>query len=391
MFHITPRDGIERNGGSYFIPMSIIDALNNAGGRNIKDYQEVPEINYIINLKARMFSNVNIRIESKTTGAEVTNNESLVRVLRNPNWFQSQKEFLRQLSIYRSVTGEEFIYFLTPVGMANTYKGMFCLPPDNIEVKYKGDDFYFTESNPDIEYWYKKPNSGHKIQLDKQNIIHLTDNNIGGKDVLRGKSNLEALRPAIDNIRRAYNKRGIILDMPIGGFTSNREDDTGRIPLTQGEKQTAREDLMNHKGRPIVGSIPLSYFKMDFNAKAMGLFEEVQEDTMRVCDAFGIPFEILSAAKGNTYENKSKAERQAYQNTIIPDWHERQYAINHTLETEGKSWHLVGDYDHLPVFQEDRNEKAQALNTMVSALTNAYEIGAITLNQYQEQLKQFGI
>ena len=112
---------------------------------------------------------------------------------------------------------------------------------------------------------------------------------------------------------------------------------------------------------------------------------------MKICDAYGIDYNLLAASKQSTFENKSKGERQTYQNTIVPDWKEREGGLNQLLDTENRSWEIVGSYDHLPVFQEDLSQKSQAVNTMVQALSKAYEDGAISLEQYQEQLKKFDI
>ena len=79
----------EKNGGTWFLPLQYVKALTGQGGHDvINDYLEVPEVNYIINLRARMFSNVDIRLESKVTGLEVNNQQSLARILRTPNWYQ---------------------------------------------------------------------------------------------------------------------------------------------------------------------------------------------------------------------------------------------------------------------------------------------------------------
>ena len=244
------------------MPLQYVKALTGQGGHDvINDYLEVPEVNYIINLRARMFSNVDIRLESKATGLEVNNQQSLARILRTPNWYQSQKEFLRQLSVYRDVFGEEIWYFFTPVGMSNNYKGMFNLYPPNITTKYEGRADYFHESEPNIRYFYNLPKGG-KIELDRTRILHLTDNNVGTTDLLRGSSKLQSLKPAIDNIRRAYRKRGVVLDMPPAAFAGDTSDATGKIALSKEETNTARNDILQLQGKPIVTPIPMNYFEM---------------------------------------------------------------------------------------------------------------------------------
>jgi hypothetical protein len=67
------------------------------------------------------------------------------------------------------------------------------------------------------------------------------------------------------------------------------------------------------------------------------LFEEVKADTEVLCDAFGVPFELLANQKGTTFENRRMAEKWLYVNTIIPEATEWVGALNRRFETMDKS------------------------------------------------------
>jgi len=80
-----------------------------------------------------------------------------------------------------------------------------------------------------------------------------------------------------------------------------------------------------------------------------------------------------------------------YEESIIPDMNERIAAINNTIGADKKSWELKVDYSHLPVFSENYRERSQTINTMVNGLSRALADGAITIEQYQDELRKFGI
>ena len=383
-------------GSTYFMPIG--DGANIFGGNTyLKDFQEVPELNAIINIRARSIASWRLSLVSDTTGKEIMNQEQLAKILRRPNYFQSQIELFRQSELFRCIYGNEYLYFLKPVGMKNSYAGLFTLDPSKVTIKYTSKNLPFLESTNDyIEYWYDTGN-GSKIKLEKDNIIHLNDNRAGfnnadSSSFLKGTSKIQSLQAPIQNIREAYKKRNIILKMPIGIFSGNSTDATSyAIPMNEDEKEKAQSALRSHGALPIFTNLGVVYNDMSINANNMGLFEKVREDTAKLCDAFGIPYEVLASQKGVTFANLKEAKKQMYEESIIPDGNEKVEALNDKVESDKKAWHINADYTYLPVFAEDKKQSAISLNQMVTGLSKALTDGAITIQQYQEQLKKFGI
>ena len=377
----------EKMGNTYFYP---IDGLNLDKTTYLKQFLAVPELNNIINIRARAMASWRLEILSKATGLEVKANENLVKTLRKPNFFQSQVEFWRQSELFRSIYANEYLYFLTPVGMPNTVKSMFTLDPSKVDIEYKPIGHYFNDiSGEDAKYFYTE--NGTKTELDKNNIIHLNDNRvIIDKDFLKGTSKFKALQPNIQNIIEAYEKRNILLKMPIGIMSQNTSDAIGQsMPMDPKEKENTLKDLARRGALPIISNLGVSYDSMTNNPKNMGLFEEVHEDTQKICDAFGVPYELLANQKGTTFANLKEAKKQMYEETIIPDTEEKTGALNARFAE--KSWEIVGGFKHLAVFADDQKQRAISLKQLIEALSKALADGAITIEQYQNELKKLGI
>lgn len=389
-----PSEVPEKMGASYFYPLTYADNIF-GGNQFLNDFLEVPEVNAILNIRARAMASGRMNVVSKETGKPAAANESLVRILRRPNWFQGQQEYWRQSSLWRDIFGNEYLYFLTPVGMANSFKGMFTLDPAAVKIKYKQDDPYFmTADNEAVSYTYKL--GSKEIPLDKASLIHLNDNRVQRSKILEGTSKLKALQPAIANIRAAYEKRNIALRMPIGILTNAATDAMGSgVPMIGDEKDTVQNDLKRHGPVPILTSLALNYESMNIDARKMGLFEETVEDTGRICDAYGVPYKILSSAKAGTLNvgggELREAKKQMYEEGIIPDSDEKMNALNNYLQTEKRSWQVVTTFDHLPVFSENVKERAISFKQMVEALSKALADRVITIEQYQAELLKFGI
>jgi len=383
----------QRDGGAWFYPIASDNDIF-SGLNYVKEFSEIPELNAILNIRARALSSWKLTIESKATGKEQAANQSLVKILRQPNWFQSQNQFWRQSSLNRDIHGNEYLYLLTPVGMPGTYKGMFSLEPSKISIKFISDNVYFNESNDDnVEYWYDLGN-GKKMKLEKQNLIHLSDNRVGFQgdgfnkgQFLKGVSKIAALSASIQNIREAYMKRNISLRMPIGILSNNQGDGIGQaVPLNPDEKKSALDNLQSRGAWPILTGLRINYADMKINATNLGLFDEVREDTARICDAFGVPYEILASQKGVTFANLKEAKRQFYEETVIPDANEKLHALNSRLGTDSKSWEIKADFSHLAVFSEDNLNRGRGLYYTVQALNMAFASGAIDLPTYQEEM-----
>ena len=111
LFSLKPQ-GPVKQGNSYFYPYGYVNQLFSTSDDNLLQFLQVPELNTIINLRARAMSMSRIEVISKTTKEPAKNQEQLIRTLRSPNWFQASREFWRQSSLYRDIYGNEFIYFL---------------------------------------------------------------------------------------------------------------------------------------------------------------------------------------------------------------------------------------------------------------------------------------
>jgi phage portal protein BeeE len=366
-------------------------------GNPVKDFYEVPELNAVLNIRAKAMASWKLEVLSDITGKPAAGYEHLIKIIRRPNWYQSQVEFWRQSSLFRDLFGNEVLYFLRPVGMPKSFQGLFTLDSSKIKIEYDSKELPFMQGSGDTVRYYYIHNQ-KKIELEKADIIHLNDNRVNGttENFLMGESKLRALAPAIANIRAAYKKRGIILRMPVGILANNQTDAIGQAtPLDATEKETAQQELRGHGALPILTSLNIKYNAMNVNASSMGLFEECIEDTGRICDAFGVPYKLLSSAKAGTLNNSGgdvkEARKQMYEETIIPDAAEKVEALNDFVGSAGKSWSIAYDFNHLPVFDEDKKNRADSLKTTVDALNVAMQAGVITADQFKLELTKFGI
>lgn len=329
---------VERIGNSYGYWQRLFGGVGSEYDRNyLLDYLQIPELNAVINIRARAIASARFSVVNDTTGQEAKAYQNIVRVLRSPNWFQNQQEFWRQSEIYRCIYGNEFIYFITPVGMPRSFKAMYTLDPSKVIIEYKGDAMYFNEPDSSrISYYYKV--NGEKYPLEASNLIHLNDNNVGGdiKNLTLGSSKLKALTMPLDNIRKAYTKRNIALQMPIGVMSNGQRDDLGTaMPMDTTEIEQAKTALRTNGSVPIITNLAVEYKPFSINSSSMGLFEEVRVDLEKICDCYSVPFQLLANEKGSTFSNQADARRSFYEEEISESMSEKMSAINQFINTQG--------------------------------------------------------
>lgn len=390
-------------GKDVFYPLDISDIWKDVD--YIKAFQAIPELNAVINLKARSFSNM--RLQAVNTKLKPVQDD-FVKKLQNPNWFQSEKEFLRQTKIWHEIFGNEYLYLFYGVGFTPAdAKGIYTLPPNLMYPELTLEKPFFHVEPDDLKdaLKYVMKYDGHELPLSTETIIHLNDNRVvvkkpNQKDLLKGESKLQALGVALNNIRLAYESRGIILKYrgAIGILSNEGKDAAGSVPVDQTEidriqKEYSKYGTGSNQHQLLITSASLKWQSMMINnPRNLGLFEEVEEDFNKVLDAFGVPSELVVRRRGSAFEtpDQKQANKNFHENTIIPECTEWCYALNQKVyqDTNVK---LIPDFSWMPLFQEDLKAKSDTLNQMVNALSKLLMDNQISKEEYREELKKIGI
>jgi hypothetical protein len=404
----------ERLGNHFWLPFKSgsSDQLWGDQGykKNLEYYLILPEVSAIINNIAKAESNIQYQYVIPGTNKPI-DKDPIIDLISNPNWFQSEFELRYQNSLFRGIYGNEYLYFLTPAGMNKNYQAIYTLPPQIVYITAKTIKFWLETATPDdVKYYSKYETDKEYDEIDMQRLIHLNDNRVNFKiddvntskeqrtNYLYGTSKLSTLTPCLENLKIIYEARNTLRKLPVTIFTNTSKDGLGAASKLNPKEKRRMEAAfrVNHgltrdKSQIYFTNMPVTSNPIDPNIQNLMLYEEAKEDTCKICDAFGHPYELLADPKGTTFENRKVAERYLYQNTAIPNEIERIKAMNKKFATDGHNIELIGKYDHLPIFQENMKERGTALNSTVTSLNKAFQDGAIQLAEYQTELEKFDI
>lgn len=365
-------------------------------------YNDIPEVSAIIDFKARCRTNARFVEVNENGDEQVTiEGKAIMDLLAKPNWMQDRNEFLMQSAIFRDIFGNEFLYEQRALGF-NTPAQLFTLPQSLIKAEYQSKVPFFEQTDSEAVKYFYKQEGGQYASLNSEQVLHLNDNRINmksavDKDLILGESKLSFNKVCVNNMRGAYESRGVIIKRrgALGILSNDGTDVGGTIPLDEKEmeelqKRYSKYGGLNDQDQLIISPAKLKWQQMGVNPDKLGLFQEIEEDFNKLLDAYGTPSEVFVRSKGATYENQRQAEKGLYVRTIIPEANTWCSGLNRRYMKSGKT-KIVAKFDHLPIFQEDLKARADALGSAITALSKALADQAITIEQYQDEIDKYGI
>lgn len=389
-----------------FIPLSFVndylsDAINSNDLKYLQYYLSVPELQAIVNYRARCFAGMKVKARRIDSGEEIDNNE-VIKLLDRPNPLQVFDEFAKQYLISKDIFGNSFIYTLYGASRKNTV-ALYNLPAMNAEiVPVRSNINPFEQKDiSDIIKEYKFTFRGGTLQYEPDDIIHYYDNLIfdnqrADSQWLKGKSKIMPLTQTLENIKTSYKARGILTgNSPIGILSNRSKDDHGTAPMEPRDKEELQNDLRQKYGlsekkwQYLITSASIDFVSMAVNIGNLKLFEEVDNDQSAVADAFGFSVELFQ--NNVTYENKKEAKKQLYQDSIIPEAEEWLSGLSRALFLTDQNIELFADYSHIPALQDDYEKRSRIWNYSTTSIEKLVKSGLIDRDEARQILIKIGM
>lgn len=362
-------------------------------------YEKCSPLQAIITKKAQALTTGNI-IPTDKDGMEIPKNaefEKAIKVINNPNSYQTKDQFLRTLETFVNVYGTCFVYKVTSVGFGVT--GMIVIPNSCITIEYKtGVNTLINEKNSDI-YSYTINLNGVSFVLrgEDLDLIHeIQDVTINLYKPSVAKSRIDALRYPIENIVASQESRNTIVTKmgAIGMLTPDRNSDTTGVAMGMGvdererlQKEFAKYGTLKSQWHTLISKIPMRYTSMTKSVNDLGLFDGENADNRALASSYGVPVPLLSLPDTTKFNTYLEAKRELYEDTIIPESEVIAQAFNIILDV--KSFRFAFDYSHLTCMQTGKKEKSDVFSSMVTSLNSAVEGQLIPLKDAQDIINNY--
>lgn len=361
-------------------------------------YNQCSPLKSIIGKRAKAFNNGKIEYIKVSNGnyAKGEYVDQLKKLNDQPNPLQSGIQFYSQQNHYIDIFGYCPVLKIRPVGMPGEVSALWNIPP------YLIDTFNFTGKwlkQRDIKDIYKEIKiswNGIEEPLDMKDLYFVFDDGIGTEcdtNLTIPDSRLIGLEYPVSNIVAAYKSRNTLITKrgALGILTNDGKDQAGVIPMDTDVKNDVQRDFSQYglTGQPkqvIITDAALKWQQMGYATKDLLLFEEIEDDINRLCDAYGYPAELLARTKGVTFDNKKQAKKELYRDTIIPEAESRMQQNSKGIIPNDKGIVMKMDFSDIDVIQEEAKEKATARKELNEALSIEFDKGLITKNMWLIEL-----
>lgn len=358
-------------------------------------YNENPSINLVVNKKASMFSNMELKLVDKNN-KEIIDNDFLMLVSK-PNILQSMNDFLKTYSKHKDIYGNSFIYKNIASSLQKYPTSMSIVSPRYIQPILTGKVIDQTELN-DIIKEYEIINSNDKSisKIDTDFILWVRNTDLD--DPLVGVSPLKSLRYPITNTKLSYDYLNVISSEKgaIGILSDDNRSPMGGMPLRDEEKKTIEDSYSKNYGigegqrKVIVTKSALKWQPMSYPTAELQLQEQIDANFLTVVDHFGMNVNLFSS-KAQTYENVKNAIIQTYQDTIIPEADLFCQDLTEFLQIQN-GYKIVPSYNHVQILKDSQKSDANTIKIASDSLIQLMTNGIITNQQVKEIMNNsFGL
>lgn len=369
--------------------------LKSDGFKNSEKYLDLsfnnPVLQTIITLRSKIFSQM--RITHLDNQGNPKESSEIINLLKTPNFFQSQEDFLFQLMWFKSATGTNLTY--QKKAFKNSLpKAIYNLIPSEINLNNteKINKFLFDKS--DIKNYseqsiiYKLDDKSYYLQL--LDIIPFYDltNGLTSNCFMKSESRVKGISKTLQNINENIYSKNMNLQMSQKYLATSDGNMNGITPQMDGEDRNIIERILFRKSMHITkNKVDVKHLVSDF--KKLFLDEMFSNDALTCLLAFEMNRDMLNyfSNGASTFENLSQGLLSFIQNSTQTD-------ADSVMNSFSQQWglfeigeKLIASYDHLPVMQPVINEKIKTLTEFQNMIKIAIENGTINQNDANKKTK----
>jgi len=351
-----------------------------------------PVLMTVILLRARLYSQMRIQhVDSK--GVEVKNSQ-YTKLLRQPNYFQSQEDFLFQQMWFLSATGNDYIYQIKAF-INDVPKALYNLVPSeiNFDKTHKVNKFIVTEKDKK-EFGeriakYKLDNQEYKIKFSQLIPLYDMANGLTCDSFFRSDSRVKGSSKVLENIDENLKSKNKNLQFSSKYIGLNKS--TGNEAQIQDKDRTAIERVLSRKD-VLTTNAQIEYKHLVSDMKRLFLDEQFAEDATKVLLAFDQNKDVLNYfSKDSTFENQTTGLVKYIQNSI-------QQSADNLTNSLSSQWGLIekgealqASFDHLPIMQSVVNDKVASFKVLQEAIKLSIENGTISVQEARQMSENLRI
>lgn len=368
--------------------------LGGDGFVNYSDYLKIslenPVLNTIVSLRAKMYSQMAIT-HVDANGKEIKNSEVL-KLLKQPNYFQSQEDFLFQQMWFLSVAGNNYVYQIKPL-RTQLPKSLYNLIPSEIDFNdvNKVNKFVFQNVDnkliQDRNIKYTLDNKIYDIKLSELIPLYDLANGLQQNSWFSAPSRVQSIEKVLQNIDQNLKSKHKNLQFSAKYIGTNKS--TGMEAQIQQGDRKAIENVLNSKD-VLTTNAAIEYKHLVSDMKRLYLDEQFADDANKCLLAFELNKGVLNYfAKDSTFENQNQGIINWVQNSIQGSADNTMNSLSSSFGLLDKGEKLIASFDHLPIMQTLINDKIKSFTEFQNSLKIAMENQTLSLADAKKMSDNF--
>lgn len=368
----------------------------------INDFETIPDLFIITNFLSKRVARVPIKVVKQS--GKLAPNSDLLRLVKDPNYYQSWQELIRANYAYYNILGNSYLYGIEADGFGGRITSLFNLPAEKTVI-----DLAFDKSLPN---WinevkgYVVSIGGTEYHLKPETVLHNRNISLrydsgawvyGISKYIPGDKINNELRAIYDAKASIIEHRGAL------GIISN-DSEFPDLEQTQIVKDRLKQQfgLSGDQDKFIVTTQKLSWQQMSLNVQELQLIENAKYSFEKLCQLSEFD-PVIFTADGSTFANKTEAIKDLYKNVIKTDVDDIYDTLNEWLSPLYGGDKIVPDWNKVQELENDKKIFTDMLTKQIEySLITPYAAAKILYGDdvdesnpppdiyYQKGLKELG-
>jgi hypothetical protein len=338
-----------------------------------------PVLMTICAIRSIVYAQMEIKhVDSK---GKVIENSPIVKLLKTPNYFQSQNDFFYQQMWFLSTSGTNLIY--QQKAFANELpKSIYNLIPSEIDLNnaHKINKFITTLAEKkafgERTIKYKLDNTEYNLKLSEIIPLYDLSNGLTNNSFFTSPSRVKGISKVLQNIDENLRSKHMNLKMSQKYLIQNKSDGN-EAQLQDPDRKDIYSKIERNSAIITNNNIDARHLVADM--KKLYLDEQFADDANKCLLAFEMNKNILNYfAKDSTFENQNQGLISWVQNSI-------QTTATNTMNSLSQQWglfekgeKLIANYDHLAFMQPVLNQKLTSFKELQEIIKLGIENQTIT-------------
>jgi hypothetical protein len=382
---------VERNRDGQFT-YTFLDGGNDFvdSDRYLATSLENPVLMAICAIRSSVYAQMEIK--HVNSSGKVIENSPIVKLLKTPNYFQSQNDFFYQQMWFLSTSGTNLVY--QQKAFSNELpKSIYNLIPSEVDLNsaHKVSKFITTLAEKkafgERVIKYKLDNTEYLLKLSEIVPLYDLSNGLTNNSFFTSPSRVKGISRVLQNIDENLRSKNMNLKMSQKYLVQNKGD--GNESQIQDDD---RKDIYSKLERQstIITNTSIDAKHLVSDMKRLYLDEQFADDANKCLLAFEMNKNILNYfAKDSTFENQNQGLISWVQNSI-------QTTATNTMNSLSQQWglfdkgeKLIASYDHLAFMQSILNQKLTSFKELQEVIKLGIENGTITSNEAIKMSNEF--